>query len=142
MTPVTPELSLSGSKITTVADDINKDESQENQDLITVIGNSTVNIAAPVADLNSFASTNPSQGSGKWVGLVINTGLDDITKVNINGDALTQADVDEAASVGIGAGSFVLWLKAESTFPKTLTLSADDYADTSLTITLTDTSSV
>lgn len=135
--PTDPALTLSGSKIATVADDVNKDESQANQDAITVTSSANaINIAADVDALNSFASTNPAQGSGKWVGLVVDTGLDDITKVSIDGTALTQADVDEAASVGVGAGSFVLWLKAESTFPKTMTLSADDYADTVLTITL------
>ena len=121
----------------TVAADENQEVSQANQDAITVTSsNNVINIVADVDELNSFASTNPAQGIGKWVGLVIDTDTDDITKVTYNGYALTEDDVAEAASVGVGAGKFVLWLKAESTFPKTITLGTDGKLDTTVTITL------
>lgn len=86
-----------------------------------------------LADLKTFASTNLAQGSGKWIGLAIDTGESDITNVTYNGNALTQDDVDEAASVGVGAGSFVLWVKAEA-LPKTIVLGAEGKADTTITI--------
>lgn len=74
----------------------------------------TIEVSVDVDALNSFDSTNPSQGAGKWIGLVIDTGEDSIIGVTYNGYDLSQDDVDEAASVGVGAGKFVLWLKAEA----------------------------
>jgi len=77
--------------------------------------------------LNSFASTNPAQGSGKWIGLDLNTGLDTIVGATW-GDSyeLTQADVDEAASVGLGAGHIIFWTKAED-LPKTIKVNGESY---------------
>ena len=130
---------ITGSKIVTVAPDINQEKSQENQDKLTVTTSGSiisVVVDGGIADLNEFESTNPAQGSGKWIGLVVDTGENDITKVTYNGTALTQADVQEAASVGVGAGSFVLWLKAESTFPKTFVLGTVGKEDTTVTVTI------
>ena len=77
--------------------------------------------------MNSFASTNASQGSGKWVGLDINTGLPTIVGATWNGSELTQADVDEAASVGLGAGHIVFWIKANlvKAAPRTVKIGSD-----------------
>ena len=77
--------------------------------------------------MNSFASTNPAQGSGKWIGLDLNTGLDTIVGA-IWGDSyeLTQEDVDEAASVGLGAGHIIFWTKAED-LPKTIKINSKSY---------------
>lgn len=126
-------------KLAKAPNDINKEESQANQDKLTVSrdGNTfTVNVAGGVASLNSFASTNPAQGTGKWIGLDIDTGEKDITKVTFNGTALTADDVTEAASAGLGAGHFVLWLKAEvvAASPRVITLGAEGKEDTKITI--------
>lgn len=138
--PTTVPIKLTGTKkVATVAADANQAVSQANQDMtrIEVKNNGrTINIKTDVSKLNSYPSTNPAQGEGKWVGLDINTNTTDITKLTYNGAALTQADVDEAASIGLGAGHFVLWLKAESTFPKKITLGGDGYETTEITITL------
>lgn len=136
--PATTPFNVKGSKkIATVANDVNKADSQANQDQTTVVAKAkSINIITNVDTLKSFASTNPNQGTGKWVGLDIDTGVKDITKVKYNGAQLTQADVDEAASVGVGKGHFVLWLKAESTFPKTITLSGEGKEETTIEITL------
>ncbi len=77
--------------------------------------------------MNSFASTNPAQGSGKWIGLDLNTGLDTIVG-STWGDSyeLTQEDVDEAASVGLGAGHIIFWTKAED-LPKTIKVNGESY---------------
>lgn len=132
-------LTVSGSKIVKVADDVNKEKSQANQDAITVTqSGNTITVSADVDALNSFASTNPSQGTGKWVGLAIDTGEKSIIGVTYNGTALTQDDVDEAASVEVGAGSFVLWLKAENG-DKTFTLGKDGMEDTDVTVVINDT---
>lgn len=88
--------------------------------------------------MNSFPSTNPSQGSGKWVGLVIDTGEESIIGVNYNGTPLTQDDVDEAASVNVGAGKFVLWLKAENG-NKQFTLSKENKLAVKVEVIINDT---
>ena len=88
--------------------------------------------------MNEFASTDPNQGTGKWIALAIDTGEDSIIGVKYNGYALSQADVDEAASVGIGEGSFVLWLKAENG-DKKFTLSKEGKADTIVKVVINDT---
>ena len=77
--------------------------------------------------MNSFASTNPAQGSGKWIGLDLNTGRDTIVG-STWGDSyeLTQEDADEAASVGLGAGHIIFWTKAED-LPKTIKVNGESY---------------
>ena len=77
--------------------------------------------------MNSFASTNPAQGSGKWIGLDLNTGLDTIVG-STWGDSyeLTQEDADEAASVGLGDGHIIFWTKAED-LPKTMKVNGESY---------------
>lgn len=87
--------------------------------------------------MNTFASTNPAYGEGKWIGLAINTGEDSIIGVKFDGYDLTQADVDEAASVGVGEGQFVLWLKAENG-DRTFTLSKEGKLDTVVTVKIID----
>lgn len=139
--PQEDPMNISGDKIATAPDDVNKVESQENQDKLTVAKNGDeliVTVDGGVDSLNTFASTNPSQGSGKWIGLDINTGESDITKVTFNGYELTDADVADADSLGLPHGHFVLWLKAENVAenPRTITLGTEGKKDTSITITV------
>lgn len=108
---------------------MNKTESQANQDAVTVTqSGNTITISGSLEALNSFASTNEAQGSGKWIGLDLNTGLDSIVGVKW-GDSYTlaQDDVDEAASVGLGAGHIVFWTKAED-LPKTIKVADVEYS--------------
>lgn len=91
--------------------------------------------------MNTFASTNPAQGSGQWVGLDINTGLSSIVGATWNGSALTQDDVDEAASVGLGAGHIIFWVKANliKAAPRTVTIGAPEHEDVTITVSAVDT---
>ncbi len=102
---------------------------------VTQTGSNIV-ISGNLETLNSFASTNPSQGTAKWVGLDLGTNLDSITSLKWNGYQLTEDDVAEAASVGLGAGHIVFWAKADaiSEEPRTITLSADGYEDAVITV--------
>lgn len=86
-------------------------------------------------ELNSYKSTDPSQGTGKWVAIAVETGEDDITKVTYNGEYLTKKDVADATSMGIPAGSFVLWVKAEN-LPKTFVLGGENKEDKTFTVSL------
>ena len=110
---------------------------------VTVAGDKmTLKIAGTVADMETWASTEPSQGTGAWLALDIDTGTDDITKVKYNGYPLTQQDVADATAWGLGAGHLILWVKAEQVkaSPKTITLTADGYEEKKLTINLVETS--
>ena len=108
------------------------------------MGNGTANISVCLDDLVSFASSDPNQGSGKWLALEIGTGITPITDVKYNGYDLTAQDVADAAATGCSAGSFVLYIKAETVAanPISFTLSCDSLADTTVTITVTDAESL
>ena len=112
----------------TAPEDLNKEQAQANQDAITVTQSGTeITITGSLSSLNSYASTNPSQGSGKWIGLDLNTGLDTIVGAKWGSSyTLTQDDVDEAASVGLGAGHIIFWTKAED-LPKTISINDVEY---------------
>lgn len=85
--------------------------------------------------MNSFASTNAAQGSGKWIGLDLGTNLSSIEGATWNGSALTADDVAEAASVGLGAGHIIFWGKAANLMAgKTVTIGAEGYESAEITI--------
>ena len=119
--PVLTSLSVTGTKVAST--DVSQSESQANQDEITVTSeNNTINIVTDVDGLEEFTTTD---GTHKWIGLVIDTGDSDIANVTLNGEA-----------VSVLGGKFKLWLDAESVFPKTYTIAADGHLDTTITITL------
>lgn len=110
-----------------------------NQDITKVIqsGNS-ITVSEDGGQWGEYASSVAAQGTHEWVGLDINTGEKDITKVTFNGTLLTQADVDEAADIGLGAGHFVLWVKADDTsaYPRDIVLGTQGKEDTKITINI------
>ena len=127
-------MTVAVSVLETVADDINKEVSQANQDAIEIVSLDNNEYRVIINGiLNSFASTDIAQGTGQWIGFVVNTGESDITSVSYNGVPLTEEDVLEAESVGVGNGSFVLWVKAEN-LPKQFTLQTAGKAATTITI--------
>ena len=121
-------------------------EYKENQNKATVTmagKNMKVAIAGGVDSLNEWTSTDPGQatfGDKPWIALDIDTGLNSIIGVKYNGSDLTQQDVEDAAAWGVGAGHFILWIKADDVkaAPKTFTLSAEDKEDVTVTITVVD----
>ena len=99
------------------------------------------NVATLKVDMNglqSYDSSDPSQGKAKWVGLIIETGEKTLENVTYNGVALTAADIADATSVGAPAGAFVLWLKADvvQTTPKTITIGTVDGSKESRKVTI------
>ena len=102
--------------------------------------NNVITVTADVDDLEESESSAPGQGTHKWIGLGIGTGLSSVTLARYNGSALTDADATEAASVGLDQpGEFVLYIRAEEVAetPKTITLKADGYPEVTLDITVT-----
>ena len=91
-----------------------------------------------MSDLVEYPSSNPSQGSHKWIGLAVNTGLPDILNVKYNGYQFTQEDADEAAGLGFSAGYFILYVRAEELIemPKRITLESDGYEAGSVTLNI------
>ena len=91
-----------------------------------------------MAGLQSYDSSDPSQGKAKWVGLIIETGENTLENVTYNGTPLGAADIADATSVGAPAGAFVLWLKADvvQTTPKTITIGTVDSSKESRKVTI------
>ena len=91
-----------------------------------------------MAGLQSYDSSDPSQGKAKWVGLIIETGENTLENVTYNGTPLGAADIADATSVGAPAGAFVLWLKADvvQTTPKTITIGTVDGSKESRKVTI------
>lgn len=127
---------------TAVPNDINILESQANQNMVTIT-QSENNISIKVADgetLNDY-DLMESGSEGKWIGLSIDTGLDDITKVKYNGQYMTEEDVEKADAVGLLAGNFVLWINHDELVDSpdntiTFTLQADGHQAQEFTIEL------
>ena len=96
-----------------------------------------ITITADVDDLEESESSAPGQGTHKWIGLGIGTGLDSVTEVTYNGSPLTADDAAEAVSVGLDQnGEFVLYVRAEelAETAKVITLNADSYAEIAISI--------
>ena len=106
-----------------------------------VLADGVITIAADVDSLEESESSAPGQGSHKWLGLGIGTGLSSVALAKYNGSRLTEADAEEAASVGLDQpGEFVLYIRADEVVdtPKTITLKADGYPSVDVTVTLTE----
>ena len=88
-------------------------------------------------DLEESESSAPGQGTHKWIGLGIGTGLASVALAKYNGEQLTDGDASEAASVGLDQpGEFVLYIRADEVVdtPKVITLKADGYPEVTITI--------
>ena len=103
------------------------------------LADGVITVTADVDTLEASESSALGQGTHKWIGLGIGTGLTSVALAKYNGSQLTEADATEAASVGLDqAGEFVLYIRADEVVstPKTITLQADGYGEQTLTITV------
>lgn len=100
-----------------------------------------------VSDL-ADADHGATWGTHKWLGFGIRTGLDSVVGVKFTDDTgasvtLSADDASEATALGLSAGDFVLYIKAEDpaylTGGKSFTLWADGYAKTTFTMQITET---
>ena len=120
---------------------MNKEDSQFNQDAVTITQTgSNIIISGHLSDLRTFSSTNPSQGSAKWVGIDLGTNLSTIEGATWNGSPLTADDVAESASVGLGVGHIIFWGRADSLAlsPKTITIGAEGYESAAITVSFVE----
>ena len=103
------------------------------------LADNVITVTADVDDLEESESSAPGQGTHKWIGLGIGTGLSSVALAKYNGAQLSDADASEAESVGLDqAGEFVLYIRADEVVdtPKTIRLDADGYPEVTLTITV------
>ena len=118
------------------------DDLTANQGKVTAITieDGVITVAVPVSELIAFPSSNPAQGTHKWIGMLITTGLADITAVKYNGSQLTAADATEAAAVGGSAGDIVMWLKCDEIIntPKAFTLWTSGYHEATFTVVIVE----
>lgn len=98
----------------------------------------TVTLDCKVSDL-ADANHGETWGEHKWLGFGVSTGLDSLAGIRFTDDTgataeLTEADEDEAEALGLSAGEFVLYIKAEDEAylagEKGFALWADGYAET------------
>ena len=113
-----------------------------NQNEVTdiTIADGVITVTVPVSALTAFPSSNPAQGTHKWIGMAITTGLPDITAVKYNGYQLTTDDVSEAVACGCSAGDIVMWLKCDEIVdtPKVFTLWASGYPEKTFTVVIAE----
>ncbi|MBO6108688.1 MAG: hypothetical protein J6P16_04710 [Eubacterium sp.] len=112
----------------------------------------TISIKGGVETLQTFASSDSSQGSAAWIGLKV-TVLDSdvpLTSVgwNVPADSsawgpylFSQAEIDEANSLGItGDKTFILWIKADNVaangYSRKIGCTVNGYVTGNLTLTI------
>ena len=101
------------------------------------LADDVITVTADVDDLEESESSAPGQGTHKWIGLGIGTGLSSVALAKYNGSALTEVDASEAVSVGLDQpGEFVLYIRADEVVdtPKAITLKADGYPEISISV--------
>ena len=107
----------------------------------------TIALDCEVADL-ADANHGASWGTHKWIGLGVRTGLASIVGVKFTDDTgasatMASGDATEASDLGLSAGDFVLYIKAEQeaylTGGKCFTLEADGYAPVTVSMKITET---
>jgi hypothetical protein len=136
MTPDTWNVSVAKAP-TSLSEDMTANQSKVES---VAIEDNVITVTAPVDELISYASSNPAQGTHKWVAILITTGLPAITTVKYNGSQLTSADANEAAAVGGQAGDIVMWLKCDEIVntPKSFTLWSSGYPEATFTVVIVE----
>jgi len=130
-------LSVAKAPITTEGQPITANQSEVSD--VTIV-DGIIRVTVDTDELVEFESSAPTQGTHKWVGILITTGLADITKIKYNGYQLTQDDVSEAAGVGGTAGDIIMWLKCDeiTETPKLFMLWSSGYEEIELMVEIVD----
>lgn len=129
--------------VTLLSQTFDSADSRANQAAVKGISyaNGVATIDVVVDDLIAYASSDPNQGTHKWIGLDVDSSLNTIVGLVYNGSyTMNQTDVDEAATVALGAGHFVLWVKADELVetPKTITLGKRGYNTATIQIRVSE----
>ena len=107
----------------------------------------TITLNCTVSDL-ADANHGETWGTHKWLGFGVRTGLGSVVGITFTDDTgasatLAAGDASEAETLGLSAGDFILYIKAEQpeylTGEKHFTLKADGYADATYTMKIVET---
>lgn len=91
----------------------------------------TIDVEGGVDSLNSLVPTGTTWPAGKWVAVDYGTGestIEGITYKSLtNGSehVFDQSDIDEATALGLAAGHFILWTRADGILPAQFELKKD-----------------
>ena len=135
-----PFLPLQVKKLAVSPEGLGEGASQRNQDKLALKMSGDLLLMSSTDELESYPSTNEAQGSGAWVALDIDTGLETIEGAIWGEDYVLNADdVAEAASVGLGAGHIIFWVKADvvAIATRTIKVTADGYKPTQMRVSYT-----
>lgn len=106
-----------------------------------------ITLDCEIADLEE-ADHGSTWGEHKWLGFGVRTGLDSIVGIKFTDDTgatatLSADDATEATALGLSAGDFVLYIKAEDAKylkgKKSFTLWTDGFAKTTYTMKIVET---
>ena len=106
----------------------------------------TITLNCKVSELAN-ANHGETWGTHKWLGFGVRTGLGSVVGVKFTDDTgasatLTADDATEASGLGLSAGDFVLYIKAEQegylTGKKGFTLKGNGYAETTFTMKIVE----
>lgn len=100
----------------------------------------TITLSVKVKDLKDFDGGG-GWGVYKWLGFSVNAGVSPITGLKFNDIQMTNDDVTEATAMGLSAGNFVLWVKADRIIEgasNTFTLWADGKTKTTYTLKIVE----
>lgn len=107
----------------------------------------TIALDCEVSDL-ADANHGETWGTHKWLGFGVRTGLGSVVGVKFTDDTgaaatLAAGDASEAETLGLSAGDFILYIKAEQEAylagEKSFTLKAAGYPETTFTMRITET---
>ena len=114
---------------------------------VTITGTAiTITLNCKVSEL-ADADHGTTWGKHKWLGFGVRTGLNTVVGVKFTDDTgatatLAADDASEATTLGLSAGDFVLYIKAEDakylTGEKSFKLWVDGYAETEFTMQIVE----
>ena len=105
-------------------------------------------VKADIDAMTKYASSADGQGEAKWLALLIDTGINDLTNVSFNSTKLGKDGANEYKDLQGTDGTpgrsseIVLWIKANDsayTAGKPVTIGADGYYEKTITIKVEDT---
>lgn len=131
-------LPLQVQKITTIPAGEHQSDYEDNQSRVVfnVASDSNKLYIYSTEELTRFASDDPYQGSGEWVGIDIDTGLESIVGAFLGDVELTEEDEATAAAFGLEAGHIAYWIKADvaAIHSDLLKISAEGFRPTKMII--------
>lgn len=105
-------------------------------------------VKADIDAMTKYASSADGQGEAKWLAILIDTGINDLTNVSFNSTKLGEDGANEYKDLQGTDGTpgrsseIVLWIKADDsayTAGKPVTIGADGYYEKTITIKVEDT---